>query len=116
MQNIVDILYPEFKKEESKLRMKLYYEKMESLGIDIEEAKKQRKEHKDTRNATENDSKTGKQINFLLLPSNTLKDGETPLPALTCQSFMTSEKKDIKYIKRFLANKLELQADDIDIY
>ena len=116
MQNIVDILYPEFKKEEDKLRKKLYFEKMESLGINVEETKKQKKDNRTVKNTSEDDSKAGKQINFLLLPSNTLKEDQTPLPALSCQSFMTSEKKDIKYIKRFLASRLELEADDIDIY
>lgn len=94
----------------------MYYEKQKELGIDVEEAKKERKEKKILNKSFKEDIAAAKQVNFLLLPANNLIEGEEPLPALSCQSFKTSEKHDVKYLKRFLAQKLNTSYEDLDLY
>lgn len=89
---------------------------MKELGYNIEEAKLERKQKKILNKNLEQEIATATKLDFLLLPSHNLKENESPLSALACQSYKTSEKRDIKYIKRFIAHKLSLNADDIDIY
>jgi len=38
------------------------------------------------------------------------------MAALSCQSFKTSEKRDIKYIKRFIGHKIDENWEEMDVY
>jgi len=117
MQRVVDILYPEFKKEEDKIKKNLYIAKMKELGKDVEKDKKLKKEQKLMMLKKDQNQTEEKSIDFLLLPCTNLVEDVEPMEALDCQSFKTSEKKDVKYIKRFLAHKLKASSwEDIDIY
>ena len=115
MQRVVDMLYPEFKKLEEKIKKRLYYERMKELGRDVELIKKEKKEKRKNSNKKDK-SIVEKLIMFYLIPAVNLNNGEEPMTNLQNHTFKTSEKKDIKYLKRFLAYRLNDRVEDIDIY
>jgi hypothetical protein len=112
LQRIVDILYPEFKKKEDKIKRDLYIEQMKKLGRNVEEETKVKKQV----DSNSNEANMGKQIDFILLPSINIADKEKALPNLASSKLKTGEKRDIKYIKRYLGFKLKENWEDIEIY
>ncbi|CAI2378560.1 unnamed protein product [Moneuplotes crassus] len=117
MQKLVDILYPHFKTKDEKIRKELYAQKMIKEGKDPEKENMLKREEilRNQEIAKEKENEANK--NFLLLPCNNLVDDAAVMKALPSQSYTTSAKRDIKYIKRFLAHKLgDINWEDIEIY
>lgn len=116
MQRVVDVLYPEFKRKEEEVKRELYYRRMKDLGRDVEKIKKEKEERRKRNASYVNKNIVEKQIMFYLIPAVNLKRGEYPMKKFGNQTFKTNEKRDIRYLKKFLAFKLDYKMEEIDIY